>query len=315
MLRINPRYFNWAEDEESSGSFEPIDFRFKIGKLVEIPTKEDEFDIDFGELSDVIIVQGKNIIADLYYHGQIKCRDFEDRSLEGQVIEQQDYPPTNPIFHSENLENVGHGHYRFRTKLASRRSIHLPSLSYAREHISDDIRTKHLTQRDLPTEIKEPVGVSDDLEQTLKKLYEIVYQATNGHKRDDGYYIFEELVQEYLSTGKISGDCKAVSTFTSGLLNALGLPARVIDGDIISQRSDARYYDGSIRAYREGHVWSEVYVPMNEREGFWIPVDPFGLRILKTYPSGEGSYAYCRVALPKFLDQDVKTAKLRISHE
>ena len=316
MLKINPRYCNMTGfDKSKSDSFEPIDFRFEIGKLVEIPTKEDESYDYYGVLSDVLIVPEKNIVVDLLYLGEIRCRDFEDWSFEGQKLEHQDYPPHNPIFHSENLVNMGTGHYRFRTKLESQRKFNLPRLSFAKEHIPDDVRTKYLTQRDLPKGIASAINGSDDLEHILRNFHNTLFRSTNGRDRRADYYIFDELLQEYLSTGKVSGDCKAISTFTSGLINALGLPARVVDGDIISQNDRTMDYDKTIRAYRGGHVWSEVYVPINERNGFWIPIDPFGLGIFRDYPLGNEAYAYCRVGLPKFLDQNIKTAQLKITYE
>jgi hypothetical protein len=308
MITIDPRYINFANtdgDTPVRNSETPFEFSFKLGELIDITTEEDYLG-RHGMLGDLLVIQGRNIVADLFYDGEIRCRDFEDDSFIG---EHPDYPVINPLFHSENLEVVGKGHYRFRTRLATKKEFRLSSLKNAIECTPKTIKEKYVSARRLPDSIAsmfDPSKPYDSLEQVLYALTDFLRTHHSGNERNDNFDSYEKIFEEYLSTGKFSGDCKAASTFTAGLLNGLGLAARVMDGDIIFGRST--------NSNRSGHVWPEMYVPMSGEKGFWIPVD-YCFYTVKYYPKSIGVYLYSRVAVPEFLDKDITNAKLRIIYE
>lgn len=308
MVTIDPKYSNFANAEEDSSDSESqttFEFRFKVGDVIDITTAEDYFG-RHGQVDDILIRPGKNIVADLFYDGEIKCRDFEDYS---DIGDHPDYPCVNPLFYSENLEVVREGHYRFRTQLAPKKNFRFYSLKSTIEHTPDAIKAKYVYARRLPDPINgmfDPSKPYDNLEHVLDAVTDFICEHNSEDERNDGFYSYEEILGEYLSTGKFRGDCKAISTFTAGILNGLGLAARVIDGDLVDTRPRG--------ANRDGHVWPEVYVPMSREKGFWIPADTSRI-ILKHYPTSERVYLYCRVALPEFLDKAVTTAKLRITYE
>lgn len=95
-------------------------------------------------------------------------------------------------------------------------------------------------------------------------------------------------------------DVKQSPHLTCGLLNFVGLPARKLGGIIV-------YNEGEKKSYIF-HSWAELYL-----NGFWTLFDPAGDN--KTYPRLTAPFYYTYSAdLPKFLDQTIEKAKLRINY-
>ena len=124
------------------------------------------------------------------------------------------------------------------------------------------------------------------------------------------------ILEEYLTTGCFTGDCKSLSTFFIGVASALDIPSRRVAGYIVLDKPIDHY----IKLYGEhpeglaenvgGHFWPEVYIPINSKEGFWIPVDP-SIPIYKAFPSGDKVY-HITVNMPHF--KDSSTARIKVNY-
>lgn len=241
----------------------PSDLALDFDRWFEIPTTEEDWIGQF--IHDLIIIPGKNIQADLAYAGEIICKDSEDR----QCLEIQSFPPENPLFHSKNMEVVKDGYYRFTTQYC-------------------------------PNEIKYDYSL---LTRTaLNTIFNEVRQSKNLNERMNGFYDFKELLEEYNATGEISGDCKAISTFTAGRIEQLGLKTRIVSGTVHNQKSEDD----------EGHVWAEAFIPQKNGKGYWVPVDP-AVSIFWNFPSQNAKYSLWS-DFPTFKDQSISTAKLRLQY-
>ena len=261
---ISPKYVNLADLEEDEF---PLDLALDFNRWFEIPAKEEEELGQRGYINDLIVIPEKNIQADLFYAGEIRCKDSEEH-----LFEIQSFPPENPLFHSENMEVVKDGHYRFTTK-------HCPNkIKYDRPFLQLLTRTE------------------------LNIIFDEVRQSKNNNARRKGFYDFEELLEEYRTTGKISGDCKAISTFTAGKIKQLGLKVRTVSGKVHDQKPEDD----------EGHMWAEAFIHQKNGKGYWVPVDP-AVRIFWNFPSQKIKYSLWS-DLPSFKDQSIETARLRLQY-
>ena len=309
VRKVSPKYFNAAgmDEAEDIHSWNPAQLFLRFNKWHEIPTKEDE-DIGYGKeggtLDDLILIPGKNIQADLVYQGEIECVDFEDRSC---VDEHLSYPPENPLFHSGNLGIVKDRHYRFTTKYMPAGKPIVPNLETARNLSGGERKSPVL---DAFSGLEE----TSDLFYTLRSVFENVVRSKNGNDREDGFYEFDELFDEYRRTGKVSGDCKAISTFTAGIIESLGLRARIIDGNIHFRHPEIVKAKGkTFEVYQGGHVWTEAFIPQDAERGYWVPVDPaFGAFLV--FPNEPDRYSLSRIELPYFKDQSKETARLKLQY-
>ena len=306
-IRVSPRYFNAAGICEATDkdSWSPVNFPLEFGKWYDIPTKEhhNEYFKGGGELSDIVLIPRKNIQADLLYQGEIECIDAEDLTSIGEF---PSYPIQNPLFHSENMEIVEPGHYRFTTKYMPTDISGIPKLQNVK------VAGKR-TKRTARTEDSSTTTKKNNLIQRLRGVFNLVTAAMNGKDRKYGFYDYDKLFSEYLISGKISGDCKAASTFTAGSLDDLGLRSRIIAGNIQYGRRVLREFMGKkIMVDSAGHIWAEVYIPVNEKEGYWAPIDS-SLDNFLTFPRYP-AYSLAQVKLPLFKDQSVEKTKLKLQY-
>ncbi len=307
-MKISPQYRNHTRiNSENYNEVKPIEIDLSIGRWNILPTLEEdygEFGIEGGEISGLPIFPGRNIQADVIYDGEIGCVDEEPSSPFDETIS---YPVRNPLFHSENMENLGNGNYRFKTNYFPQGDFTLPTLDEARDFEKRQPKINILEKafgKESSRNLMNP-DLTMNMRCVLGQIFnEIISADERGtDDRREGYYDFEELLGEYINQKEINGDCKAISTFTAGILDALGLKSRIIDGSVM-------YENLSIEM---GHVWSEVYMPLSENEGHWMPIDP-AMGTFLSFPEWEDTYHFDRIKLPSFKDQSVKETKLKISY-
>ena len=277
--RILPRYKNSADLGELYEP--PIRLNLGFDRWYEIPTRQEEDLQDLqgfgGVIDSLIIIHGKNIQADLLYQGKIECRNNEDESF----MYFQSYLPENPLFHAENMTIVGDGHYRFTTSYYSTaKTANIDTGIYLLQHEQEIL----------------------ELFCTLRKVFDEVVKAKSKKKRKEDFYDFEKLLREYKETGKLDGDCKTISTFNAGMIEAQGLETRIVAGKIYCRN----------KKFDEGHLWAEAFVPLNHGSSYWIPIDP-ALELYGNFPPDTMMYSI-ETELPVFKDQSVKTARLRLQY-
>jgi len=148
----------------------------------------------------------------------------------------------------------------------------------------------------------------------LKSIFDKVRKSGNYVHTEEGHYDFNKLNEEYKKTGKFSGDCKAISTFTAGIIESHGLKTRIVDGTIHLGNPDIVNLKGKdIEIYQMGHVWTEAYIPHDNERGFWVPVDP-SLDTFLLFPNEPDRYSLGRIKLPSFKDQSIETAKIKLQY-
>ncbi len=296
------RYYNDVKSIEiDSLTAKVIDLEFKEEEIIEIPTISGEY--FQGELLNLDIIQHQNIVADLYYDGTIKCVDLEDNTLVKRI---KDYLDINPVFHSENLTINEPGHYQFKTKHPGFWNLlMMPSFQQIKDNISKEIKSKYIIERELPEELEKSLKNKDSFFETLKKVNYFVNAIHSKNDRVKDFYDFNLLYDEYLTKGKFDGDCKSISVMTAGLLNSLGLPARMQSGFTKQKIKN--------KIVQIGHSWAETYIPKKDGESVWVPVDP-AMGTIATY-NPRTNYSYMQTALPIFLNKEIKTAKLKITYE
>lgn len=292
---LSPQYIAGHDSSELDG---PIYFSLELDRWYDIPTKEYEYMCNRGGmLENMVLIPGKNIQADLLYPGEIKCIDMEmDRE--------------NPLFHSENMKRVEPGHYRFTTRYMPTKVPEIPSPQKARK-LTGGVKDWRVIEDFLGE------AEAEDLILTLQKIHDKVDESANGPDDDEGWEDFKAIFDEYKSTGRFSGRCKSISTFTAGLIEALGLRSRSISGNTIHLTTILTGPRGEKitenRINYEGHMWSEAYIPINENTGYWIPVDP-AIHTFLVFPDEDPFYILGGIELPSFKDQSVETAKLRLRY-
>ncbi|MBM3233009.1 transglutaminase domain-containing protein [Candidatus Pacearchaeota archaeon] len=299
------KYRNMVDVFRSDFKLPPIEMDIPRSRKVEIPTAQidDEEFSEFGQLSEILICPGSNIIAELAYNGKIQCRNDESEASK-MALEPQDFPVINPLFHSENLVSSAKGVYTFKTKLAVCRKVSLPSVEDIKKSLPSKIRSKYVSSITLPEKLRRIIPDSGNLEEILGEVAIYLPLIFNDNPRKSGYFSFKALMEEFLSIGKISGDCKAVSTVTAAILNSLGLPARTISGSITALKEGAP---------ATGHAWTETYIPGNVFGGYWIPVD-MAMGTIKDYPFHGRRYTLNGAHLPKFLNEGANTASLKLQY-
>ena len=259
------------------------------------------------------LIQGMNIFVQIRYEGAFELRNqpfLDERLL---VDFPQTYPITNCVLARENLIPSDDQNNSFISQYPTSKTIELPPLDFVRANIPRDIRRKHIHTVKKGKRIARKIyQEGNDLESLLMNLYGFVEDSMS---LEECYFLQESLpylIDEYNKTGKFPGTCKAVSTFVTGLANALGLASRRVGGPIISDKPIGTYGKDKTKLTDSiiGHSWSEIYIPINSKEGFWIPLDP-GAGAFKTYPSRNESY-HLNVGLPKFKGE--KEARLKVSY-
>ena len=193
----------------------------ELGNWFDIPTHKK----NLPRILQLPLLPRKKLIVDLEYDDEIRFeKEFID---EDEVVT---FPIHNPIFNGLN-QRTSTPAYRFEADYSAIGD--LPSLEEA-------IRLRPQNLRVRSGRIKDWKKISRDLakpslEETLMSLYRFVHSAISGKEHESNTdNDMNYLVNEFLRTGKISGDCKSVSTFTTGLAHALGLYARRLGGELIS---------------------------------------------------------------------------------
>ncbi len=246
----------------------------------------------------------KRIRVQIVYDSEIKILPVERDSLLRPT-----FPEANPLF------NI------FTQKAADQEYIfelNRPSVILQQEcldiypAISDYLKKEYgglATPSELKTmqKIGRKLGV-DHRAPFLRRLQQI-YQAVDtlvqpGEVKGlQEYTSLESLLQEHQKTGRMTGDCKTISTITTALATTFWLVSRRISG-IISSDMPSHNFPYT----KNGHSWSEVYIPFVEGGAGWFPVDA----ALRNYLSYREDLNYMlSVHMPLF-DGKEGTAKMRI---
>jgi hypothetical protein len=260
-------------------------FSFELDSWYSIPTEKDANGIA-ATLDNIKIIPGRDIVVDLKYKGQIQLEDFEDITHQ----EDTDYPLCNVLFNSDTIEAIGPDHYQFKTSYVPMNK---------NKHIK--FQEKYIHSRVLPDKMKENIIFGDNLERTLKNLHNYLDKIRSGEYISEGFHDFEELMGDFEKTGFIPGDCKSGATLSSGVLNALGIPARSVNGSV-------SYESG----FSTGHRWSEAYI--SEKGGIWVPFDCTAFATVGSYPDKDPTYYLEEISLPKFSDPN-ENAKIKIQYK
>jgi len=306
MLEIKPIYEDTACYIESE-LMDEKKIELDIGKFHKIPTHQIDL-IDekvSGTITNLPIVRGKNIVADLIYTGRISCRDLKYSYRP----KEYEYRFANPLFNTESMQQIEDRHYRFSTNypdifecmiLRTIAPICLDQLRYAPPNILEDY-LKHI---EVPEEISREIKNGNKFIPTLGNVYKFVRSHAHPDGELEAKRDFDEILEEFIKHKKIHGSCKSRATFTAGLLNSLGIPSRIVSGHIFSENSELI----------GGHVWAEAYIPIpnKSKEGCWAPIDP-STGVFLIFPS---KHIYTVEAeLPEFYNESIKSARLRISYE
>ncbi len=295
---IQPLYINLTELASGDPRLGRIDLTLEEWR--EIPTSLENG--HGGQLS-LQLVPGRNFQVDLIYGGSIKTLDELTSGTK-----RASYSTNNSIFHSELLHVVEPGNYRFQSSYPSI-DFHPGRLSDAVRHtkISPDIEARKKEVK--PELIDGIVRGRDDLELILHDLLDFVMKVSNGAaNKKNNYYDFLSRYQQLEDTGSFSGHCKEISTFTVGLLNALGLRAKLLNAFIYE----------TVRGKAEpriGHSLAEVHVPSEHNAGSWLLVDSSlgNLYDSPRFLNGEDIYLFDSASLPTFSDP-TKSAKIKIRY-
>ncbi len=292
---VNPIYINLTE--LMSGDFKLGRLELSLNKWYEIPTTCDGG--YGGEVSGLPILPGQNIQIDLLYNGGIKTLDREIGASKN-----ISFPTQNPVLHSEFLHLVKPGHYRFQTKYPPL-NFQPGSLSNAVKFTKKDARARKFQAVVNPKLLNEIVDEGDSLELILHDLLCSIKEKANFRvNQNNDYYNFLARYREIKETGSFSGNCKEISTVTAGFLNALGLRSKIMSAFIYEAVGDQ--YEATT-----SHSFSEAYVPLCPKTGFWLLVDP---AMGKLYSAEDTSHIYSlQSVMPIFLGSS-KSAKIKVSY-
>ena len=272
----------------------------------------DAFEIFGPELHDVAIKPGKNVQIDILYDGRIELHNAEPSP---------DYEAQNPIFNSQSIKHSSEGNYRFQTLYPASGFSSMPlseAVALTAQH-PEMLRRMAEVDKNLVQNLKG----SDDLETTLRAIYEFVRTNVNAEDSQEEMSSFESLLSDvmgldsfsdiyhnFVTKGNIPAHCIITAKFTAGLINACGLEARVLNGGVgIDPKNPVRLFGREVSGW--GHSFAEAFIPSGNSSGFWVPVDPAVGHIM-AYPSNGDQY-YFSAELPKFSDV-TKKAQIRISY-
>ncbi|MBI5390398.1 transglutaminase domain-containing protein [Candidatus Woesearchaeota archaeon] len=132
----------------------------------------------------------------------------------------------------------------------------------------------------------------------LRSLFSIIKDMVHGLASKEAadplqQQHLETLLTEYQQTGEFSGDCKAASTFTCGLLKHLGIPARRISGRILYEMStldiEAKLQEISERIEKiESHHAPEMMLAYPKRKKAEYQQMLAQPQAMEAYQGGEG---------------------------
>ncbi len=114
---------------------------------------------------------------------------------------------------------------------------------------------------------KEIVGKEKNLQKIIKKLYLFTLNYLSYGKPISGLYSYKQAMEERIT------DCGGFSTFLISLLNAAGIPSRLVVGYIINTGFLHNLFFKYLilnTKYLLIHAWLEVLLPDNS----WFPLDP-----------------------------------------
>src|SRR3989344_1433575 len=256
------------------------------------------------------IIPGRKIVARLEYRGNLETRDQDsprnwNLKPEGWRIT---FPRVNPLFHSRNLRDNKNGVYTFATEAIPTAITQLGGLEQFRNAIPPDIKRDYIVnQKDLAFKLWAAIKFQEDtLEETLERVLKEVNSCCLGIQADDeAFDLFHEdnlgsLLAEIRRTRTYTGTCKARSTYTVGLLNAMGIAARREAGLIATKPRD----NGGL------HTWTEIFIH-GASQNLWVPIDA-DWKVNRVIPP-QYEYAY-ETDVPK-LEGKETTFRFNIDYE
>ncbi|MBL7160243.1 MAG: transglutaminase domain-containing protein [Candidatus Aenigmarchaeota archaeon] len=283
-----------------------IDIDLEAGKWYDIPVPDDH-NADTNLLT-MPIVQDKNILIEIGYKGSLEFRE-EVRGFPEFPVS---YPQKNPILTKANLVSNDNSTYSFVSRYVESEDVSLPTTAFVlantqKEKIPEIVKGSE--------EIAKKIRPERSFGNFLVNLYSFVLDCFDRDEDESTWNMSEympHLVKEYFERGNVSGDCKSISTFFVGLSSALGLVSRRVTGKVVGDKPIGTYGDDKTKLTSTviGHTWPEIYVPLNSKSGFWVPVDPSG-GVFMTYPTQDVLY-HLFLEMPRFKGQ--KVAQLRVSH-
>lgn len=247
-----------------------IETPLQAGEWATIKVENDPHHCNVG-FNEIIVrtIQGKNIQAEIEYEGELHLNKRETDAL-------HTYPAENALFDENNLIRKSGSVQVFRTRYGTHRNrgdLKLPTLDFYFSNIPDSVKERHIKVSDMADEIGKNIAIMhNSLEGLIRDLFGFVRSTLSGSERKEYttnrpfefYYSLPHILQEYFDLGQFSGDCKCVYTFAVGVANAMGMPARGVEGIVVI---------GSKKRV-VGHYWPELYIPTGPESGFWVPIDP-----------------------------------------
>lgn len=226
----------------------------------------------FFPLMGVVLKEGRKIVIDIPGWRE------QNFPRQNEIWKEKTFPIANTLFYYEE-QNPGDKETRTITcpKVEEIRGVHIPyPFSYPSE-----VSERHydaIVKRKLRTILKRDAGLDKEslwkmsTYEALLRLMRFIDKKTSGEDVPGIEEMrIEDLIQCYTRDGRFPGTCKAMATLTASFCEALNIPARILEGQIIGYG---------------GHMWAEVYLPTINK---WVPVDP-ALGTFLTYPSEEVSY-------------------------
>lgn len=209
----------------------------------------------------------------IVYECKLEISDFKKRDETN--ISHPTFPDANPIF---NLHTQRATPPEDVFEIVPATGTHIKSLAEARKQIPAELKQAYFGEVK-PAELAalRRIGRTYRIEkkENIFSFLQGVYDAVRSLvqkgevKGLQEYDSLESLLQEFNDTRMMTGDCKSISTITTGFLTAFGIPSRRIGGEIISKQPEQHKFP----YHRNGHSWSEVYLPFQEGSGGWFPID------------------------------------------
>ncbi len=296
-----PYYLNPAEPDKSLNNIvnSEIKQKLELDRWNEIKVRYNKLNKSWGEITYLRLMPYKNIEAIIEYEGELLTKDIVKK-------DGMSYPLENPLFNSKLIQKQEAGRYWFRTNYPkSRTCAKLKIKDYTNEIIE-------LRKRQVHKQIIDKILDKESIGNTLVNLVNFILNHYEQGYREKHFWNFSELYEEFRKTNKIRGDCKAVSTFTAGLLNAIGIESRCISCCINSATPmEIDVGTRKFKTYTWGHQFAEAYFRGDNDKNAWMPVDA-AMRYCLSFPV-KTKVTLTNIPLPEFRGSSAK-ARIKISY-
>jgi hypothetical protein len=193
-------------------------------------------------------LQPLRIVVELDYPGEISFEvpeDYDSNSFTIPIDFNITFPSADPIFNP--LAQKPHSRYhRFEVDYLPR--MELPRLREAVKDLSQEVKEFYFQENgslelpNFPVENSFFNGfwlnfILSDIyrfvsDHNISKEFNDLEDFVNGISNGCSFLDLNNLINQYNEEGQFYGDCKAVSTFTAGMLQGIGLPARNLQGNV-----------------------------------------------------------------------------------